>query len=102
MPKRGAEAGSHSMRVFVYEFISGGGLLDTEQSQPLQSDLLAEGLAMASALVSDFAALPDVQVVSLRDHRLRDLPPPPGDVRIVQTAAEERAVFVEVAASADW
>ena len=45
------------MQIFVYELISGGGLLGA--ADPLPEGLLREGAAMRAALVADFAALPD-------------------------------------------
>src|SRR5262245_19418109 len=57
------------MRIFVYEFITGGGLWEGAGEMPGGS-LLAEGQAMWRAAVEDFAALPCVEVVTTRDARL--------------------------------
>ncbi|MDT8407107.1 MAG: ATP-grasp domain-containing protein [Methylococcales bacterium] len=54
------------MIVLVWEWLSGGAMLD----QPLPSGLLAEGLVMVEALLRDLAAIPDVQPVVLLDRRL--------------------------------
>ena len=56
------------MRVFLYEWITGGGLVD--QTGQLPASMLREGAAMLSALAADFAALPDCEVTVLRDMRL--------------------------------
>ncbi|MBX6323314.1 MAG: hypothetical protein IRY94_15930, partial [Rhodospirillaceae bacterium] len=54
------------MRVFVCEFVTGGGFVD------LPSGLCREGDMMLRALVKDLAALPGVAVVAARDRRLPD------------------------------
>jgi tyramine---L-glutamate ligase len=56
------------MHIFLYEWITGGGLV--EEPSPLPESLLIEGQAMLSALAADFAALPDTTVSALRDARL--------------------------------
>ena len=81
------------MRVFVYEFITGGGLLSTGDRAPTGS-LLAEGAAMARALAADFSALPDVEVSALRDARLPQFDLSGCDVTTVASTAEERAGFL--------
>jgi tyramine---L-glutamate ligase len=59
------------MRIFAYEHITGGGLMD----QRSQAALAAEGEAMVRALVQDLVAIPDVEVAAMRDPRLLlDLP----------------------------
>ncbi|MDP3454910.1 ATP-grasp domain-containing protein [Methyloversatilis sp.] len=57
-------------RIFVFEFITGGGLA----GQPgLPPSLLREGRLMRDALLRDAAALPDIDIILLHDARL---PPP--------------------------
>lgn len=59
------------MRIFAYEHITGGGLLD----QCAIAALAPEGELMLRALVRDLVALPEVGVVVMRDPRLSfDLP----------------------------
>jgi predicted ATP-grasp superfamily ATP-dependent carboligase len=59
------------VRIFAYEHITGGGLMD----QRAQAALAPEGEAMVRALVADLAAIPDVEVVVMRDPRsAKDLP----------------------------
>lgn len=65
------------MRVFVFEWITGGGLLETSResdnkAHAIESNLLSEGLAMATALVEDFARAGH-QVTSLHDYRFPPL-----------------------------
>lgn len=57
------------MRIFVFEYVTGGGLTD----QPMQADLAREGDMMLKALIGDLLDIPDVQVTTTRDTRLADL-----------------------------
>ena len=58
------------MRVFLYEFITGGGLWTTaEQTRP-HGSLLIEGRAMVTALANDFLRLPNFRVDLLADVRI--------------------------------
>jgi len=54
------------MRIFVVEYITGGGLLKDE----LASELLTEGETMVKALLEDLAVMPGVRVLLSRDPRL--------------------------------
>ena len=54
------------MRIFVYEHITGGGLLD----QALPATLAQEGDIMLHALLRDLGDIPGVEVVVTRDPRL--------------------------------
>jgi predicted ATP-grasp superfamily ATP-dependent carboligase len=90
------------MRIFVYEFVTGGGGLAHQRSSELAA-LAAEGRAMVRALAADFAALPGVEVVTLRDARLaplfsaeriQELP--------VFSADEEERAFGRLAARSTW
>ncbi|MBC7945568.1 MAG: ATP-grasp domain-containing protein [Burkholderiales bacterium] len=54
------------MRVFAYEDITGGGLLNA----PLPPSLAHEGDMMARALLADLAEIPDIDVFTSRDPRL--------------------------------
>jgi predicted ATP-grasp superfamily ATP-dependent carboligase len=56
------------MHIFLYEWITGGGLV--EEPSPLPESLLIEGRAMLTALAADFAAIPGTQVTVLWDARL--------------------------------
>ncbi|AOF81891.1 ATP-grasp domain protein [Methyloversatilis sp. RAC08] len=58
-------------RIFVFEFITGGGLAGQRHLPP---SLLREGQLMHDALLRDAAALPDIEIILLHDARL----PPPG------------------------
>ncbi len=85
------------MRVFIYEFVTGGGMWSLGEVPA--GSLLAEGRAMADALVEDFAAM-GADVCSLLDARLPDRAV--GRVHCVETAAQERTTFYHLAARADW
>ena len=90
------------MRVFVYEFITGGGMLADPAGLLPQGSLLAEGRAMVQAVTADLLAAGDIHVHSTRDRRLPPLHPPNCEVREVGAATEERRVVEQLAATADW
>lgn len=54
------------MRIFVIEYITGGGLVN----EGLASELLGEAETMVSALLADLSDTPDVQLLVSRDPRL--------------------------------
>ena len=60
------------MRIFVCEFVTGGGLY----REPLPAALAAEGGLMLQALLADLAEIPGVELVASRDGRLPPLPLP--------------------------
>ncbi|HYN00148.1 MAG TPA: hypothetical protein VET25_10410, partial [Aestuariivirgaceae bacterium] len=59
------------MRVFVYEFVTGGGWWSLGSDVPPES-LLAEGAAMARAVVEDFSRMGAEPIATL-DTRLSEL-----------------------------
>ncbi len=88
------------MRVFISEYITGGGLLSAGDVP--HGSLLREGLAMLTGLARDMAAIDDVEVAVTWDHRL-----PPADlprVRVVEVEHPhaERQAFRHLAAQSDW
>jgi predicted ATP-grasp superfamily ATP-dependent carboligase len=87
------------MHVFLYEWITGGGL--AEQPSPLPAALLAEGSAMISALAADFAALAGTRVTVLRDMRLVDLCFPGCNVVEIESTPHLGEEFDRHAAAAD-
>jgi predicted ATP-grasp superfamily ATP-dependent carboligase len=80
----------------VYEHITGGGCLDG----PLPRALLAEASLMVRALLRDLAAVPGIELVTLRDWRL---PPPslPVECRLARDPAQWSAAFEEAVCSTD-
>ncbi len=87
------------MRVFLYEWVTGGGLV--EQSGSLPQSLLVEGATMLAALAADFNAIDDTQVVVLKDIRLDDLPLPACEVVEIHSDSHHREEFEQLAAEAD-
>ena len=57
------------MQVFLYEYMTGGGLLGEELASGDGDSLVAEGTAMVQALADDLAAIDGVEVVAMRDVR---------------------------------
>lgn len=89
------------MRIFVYEFICGGGLWAWDEAPG--GSLLEEGRSMLQALVSDLAAVPGTEVAVTRDIRLSpaDLVLPPNvHVEIVARREHERPAITHLARSA--
>jgi predicted ATP-grasp superfamily ATP-dependent carboligase len=87
------------MHIFLYEWITGGGLVDDAGRLP--ASLLAEGSAMITALAADFAAIEGSVVTVLRDARLTDLPLNGCKVIEVHASIDRRAEFDRLAATAD-
>jgi predicted ATP-grasp superfamily ATP-dependent carboligase len=88
------------MLVFVYEFITGGGMWSLGSDPPAGS-LLAEGQAMAAAVIADFAALAGCEVATLRDARLPLMAWPARTEQVDSSAAEESRLD-HWASRADW
>jgi len=88
------------MHVFLYEWITGGGLM--EQPGRLPATMLVEGAAMISALAADFAAVEDCRVTVLRDMRVAELPLRRCEVVEVQSSSDWREEFDRLAAQAEW
>ena len=83
-------------RLFVYEFVAGGGFAD----DALPPQLLSEGQAMLEALLADLAAAPGRRVVTTVDERV-SLRAPPG-VEVVRVCpGSGLATFKAVAGAAD-
>jgi predicted ATP-grasp superfamily ATP-dependent carboligase len=88
------------MHVFLYEWITGGGLINEPGQLP--PSLLREGAAMAKALAADFAKIPGCRVSLLRDVRLDTLAFPGCDIVEIQSPSEWSEEFDRLAAEADW
>jgi predicted ATP-grasp superfamily ATP-dependent carboligase len=71
------------MRVFVYEHVTGGGLLLADDHL---ASLAPEGDMMIRALLHDLAWIPGVELVALRDPRLE--PDLPASVLVPQSARD--------------
>jgi predicted ATP-grasp superfamily ATP-dependent carboligase len=90
------------MRIFVYEFVTGGGFLSADPQEAPSPSLQREGAAMITALATDFAAIDGTHVVAMWDPRFGDVRLPAVDVRRVNSAGAEEDTFDELARSADW
>lgn len=92
------------MRVFLYEFFTGGGLSDRPLGK-ISRSLLLEGRAMVEAVAADLAASESVRVDRLVDGRLVDgrLAREAGDEiqHIVDSPEAEKNKFHKLAAAAD-
>jgi tyramine---L-glutamate ligase len=83
------------MRVFLYELTCAA----PPAGEPPPPSLRAEGWAMLSAVAGDLSAVPGIETVVLLG---AGCPPCPGTVRYLDDPAGERALFRELAGSADW
>jgi predicted ATP-grasp superfamily ATP-dependent carboligase len=88
------------MHVLLYEWITGGGLV--EQASPLPASLLAEGSAMIAALAADFAAIAGCRVSVLRDARLHSPPLAGCEVLEIHSATDLRDEIERLANAADF
>jgi predicted ATP-grasp superfamily ATP-dependent carboligase len=89
------------VRLFLYEFVTGGGVHGLAEAGPPAGSLLAEGQAMVAALAADFAALPGCEVFALRDARLEGFTLPGCRVFDVPSARDEQSLLIELAPACD-
>ncbi len=89
------------MRVFLYEYLTGGGTWDGRLGDVPSGSLLREGTAMITALATDFARSPGVEVHLLCDARLSCDPFDEFVVREIHSDRQERDAFCELASVAD-
>lgn len=89
------------MKIFIYEFLTGGGFYSLGQPPQSAPSLLREGLAMAEALAVDFVALGQTEVHLLRDARV-EVDVPGCQIHAVRDESDEREQFSAAAAAADW
>jgi predicted ATP-grasp superfamily ATP-dependent carboligase len=93
--------GRRFMRVFLYEFFSGGGLWHWPAGLA-DGSILAEGRGMIDAIAADFSALENVKVFLTRDSRSPVLAPLPCEIVPVASANDERQIMRHFAKAADW
>lgn len=84
------------MKVFLYEFISGGGCFHPTLRETPSGSLLAEGLAMWQAVYEDLSRLAEVQVLTTRDARL-----PFTGVDAISVDRHDSALFLNLAKQVD-
>jgi len=89
------------MRLLLYEYLTGGGLWSL--GTPANDSLLREGLAMTSALATDFCQLAGVEVFVLCDARLeRSFLPRAARIHEVHSEQHERSLLASLATRCDW
>jgi hypothetical protein len=85
------------MRVFVSEFVCGGGW----PSPSLPPSLAREGRAMLAALVEDLSRCEGCQVVTTWDARLGDCPLRDGEVHVADSPTAEATLFRKLCRMSD-
>jgi tyramine---L-glutamate ligase len=87
------------MHFFVYEWTTGGGMVDEPGSLP--ASLVREGTTMIESLATDLARIDGAHVTVLREPRVLRLVLPRCEIIDVQSAVSQRDEFERLAASAD-
>ncbi|MEX2092173.1 MAG: ATP-grasp domain-containing protein [Pirellulales bacterium] len=87
------------MHFFLYEWSSGGGLVN--ETGALPASLVREGITMAGALAADLIRIPGSRVTALRDPRVVQLALHGCEIVDVQSSASQREEFERLAAEAD-
>jgi predicted ATP-grasp superfamily ATP-dependent carboligase len=91
------------MRIFIFEFVSGGGWWKVDPIGKPPKSLLREGKTMLEALATDFAAIPGCEVVYLQDRRVKNKVHVSGAERIeIKTPLELFRAFVRLAPQCDF
>ena len=90
------------VKVFLYEFITGGGMFSVAPGETPSGSLLREGAAMFAGLAEDLGRIPDTEVVALRDARLPATELFGIECCPVTSAEDESSRFDSLAATADW
>jgi len=87
------------MHFFLYEWASGGGLVNEPGALP--ASLVREGVTMAGALAADLVRIPGARVTALRDPRVVQLALHGGEIIDVQSSADHLDEFERLAGEAD-
>ena len=87
------------MHVFLYEWATGGGLVD--EPGPVPASLVREGAAMIGALAADLLRIKDCRVSALRDPRVLQLALPGCTVVDVLSRTSHREELERLSAAAD-
>jgi len=87
------------MRIFVYEWTTGGGLVEEPGALPVS--LVREGMAMLGALTADLVQIKGSLVTVLRDPRMLQLTLPGCDIVDVQDRASHDDEFIRLAGESD-
>jgi len=86
------------MKILIFEYLCGGGF----SQQPLPPSLATEGRLMLHALLADFAALPEHEIIIMQDWR-ESSKGLPAKVSVVWVSAQQQAmsVFQQILPSCD-
>ena len=87
------------MHIFLYEWATGGGLVD--EPGPVPASLVREGTAMIGALAGDFLRIKDCRVSALRDPRVLHLALPNCEVVDVHSRTSHREEIERLSSQAD-
>ena len=87
------------MHIFLYEWATGGGLVEEPGAMP--ASLVREGAAMIGALAADLVRIEACRVTALRDPRVLQLALPSCEIVDVLSRASHREEFERLAAEAD-
>jgi tyramine---L-glutamate ligase len=87
------------MHFFVYEWTTGGGMVDEPGSLP--ASLVREGTTMIEALAADLARIENARVTVLREPRVLRLVVPRCEIVDVQSASSQRDEFERLSATSD-
>lgn len=87
------------MHIFVYEWATGGGLVD--EPGPAPPSLVREGAAMIGALAADLLRVEGIRVTALHDPRMMHLALPGCELVEVISRTSHREEFERLAAAAD-
>jgi hypothetical protein len=87
------------MHVFLYEWATGGGLVNVPAGWP--ASMVREGAAMLGALAADFTRIDGCRVSVLRDPRVLELDLPGCDLTDVVSVTNHHDEFERLAAAAD-
>ncbi len=91
------------MRIFLYEYITGGGLFSASPDRSFAPSMFREAVAMVTALATDFLQITNSEVVMLRDVRCDAQPWPLRTiVEPVDSARRELDLLLALASDADW
>lgn len=89
------------MRILLYEYLTGGGLWTEPVASPIEHPLLPDGRAMVTALATDLAQIPGVELFVAWDDRLPRATTMPGQPITVASSSEEHSQLTAWAARVD-
>ncbi|HJN12434.1 MAG TPA: ATP-grasp domain-containing protein [Pirellulaceae bacterium] len=90
-----------AIRVFLYEFVTGGGCWSLSNPQPPGGTLLTEGTAMLQSLACDLLAVGNLELHVLADSRLAPFWPEGSWAHEVNGGSDERRLLLSLAESCD-